>query len=49
MLEALEDAIDSTLLKNAVENNNKFFSFEEVIADPNQAHNVEVRVEDFTN
>lgn len=48
LLEALEDAIDSALLKNAVESNDRFFSFEEVIAAHNQAHHVEVRVEDFT-
>ncbi len=48
LLEALEDAIDSTLLKNAVESNDRFFSFEEVIEAHNQAHKVEVRVEDFT-
>ena len=47
LLEALEDAIDSTLLKNAVESNDRFFSFEEVIETHNQAHNVEVQVEDF--
>ena len=48
LLEALEDAINSTLLKNAVASNDKFFSFEEVIEAHNQAHNVEVRVENFT-
>ena len=48
LLEALEDAIDSTLLKNAVESNDRFFSFEEVIEAYNQVHKVEVRVEDFT-
>lgn len=48
LLEALEDAIDRTLLKNAVESNDRFFSFEEVIEFHNQAHNVEVQVEDFT-
>lgn len=47
LLEALEDAIDSTLLKNAVASNDIFFSFEEVIDAQNQAHNLEVRVEDF--
>lgn len=45
LLEALEDAIDRTLLKNAVASNDRFFSFEEVIAAHNQAHNVEVQVE----
>jgi hypothetical protein len=39
--------IDRTLLKNAVASNDDFFSFEEVIDAQNQAHNVEVRVEDF--
>ena len=48
LLEALEDAIDRTLLKNAVAGNDDFFSFEEVIEAHNQAHNVEVQVEDFT-
>ena len=48
LLEALEDAIDSTLLKNAVANNDEFFSFEEVIEAHNQAHNVEMPIEDFT-
>ena len=41
LLEALEDAIDRTLLKNAVAGNDDFFSFEEVIKAHNQAHNVE--------
>ena len=40
LLEALEDAIDSTLLKNAIASNNEFFSFEEVIEVHNQAHNI---------
>ena len=48
LLEALQDAIDRTLLKNAVAGNDNFFSFEEVIEAHNQAHNVEVQVEDFT-
>ena len=48
LLEALEVAIDRTLLKNAVASNDEFFSFEEVIEAHNQAHNVEVQVEDFT-
>ncbi len=47
LLEALEDAIDSNLLKNAVASNDKFFSFEEVVEAHNQAHDVEVQVEDF--
>ena len=41
LLEVLEDAIDRTLLKNAVAGNDDFFSFEEVIEARNQAHNVE--------
>ncbi|NJL89386.1 MAG: hypothetical protein HC916_05985 [Coleofasciculaceae cyanobacterium SM2_1_6] len=45
-VEALEDAIDSTLLN--VESNDEFFSFEEVIEAHNQVHNVEMRVENFT-
>lgn len=40
LLEALEDAIDSTLLKNAVASNDRFFSFEEVIEAYSQAHNI---------
>jgi hypothetical protein len=44
LLEALEDAIDRNLLKNAVASNDEFFSFEEAIEAHNQAHNVEVRV-----
>ena len=47
LLEALEDTIDSTSLKNAVASNDDFFSFEEAIEAHNQAHNVEVQVEDF--
>jgi len=39
--------IDSTLLKNAVASNDGFFSFEEAIKAHNEAHNAEVRVEDF--
>lgn len=44
LLEALEDAIDSRVLKNAVASNDGFFSFEEAIEAHNQAHNVEVQV-----
>ncbi len=40
LLEVLENAIDSSLLKNAVASNDDFFSFEEVIKTHNQAHNV---------
>jgi len=47
LLEALEDAIDSKVLKQAVAGNDEFFSFEDVIAAHNTAHNVEVRLEDF--
>ena len=43
LLEALEDAIDRTLIKNAVASNDKFFSVEEVIEAYNQTYNVEVR------
>jgi hypothetical protein len=39
LLEVLEDAIDRTLLKNAVASNDRFFSFEEAIEVYNQAHN----------
>lgn len=39
LLEALEDAIDSTLLKNAVASNDNFFGFEEVIEAHNQTSN----------
>jgi hypothetical protein len=42
LLEALEDAIDRTLLKNAVASNDDFFSFEEVVDAHNQARDVEV-------
>jgi hypothetical protein len=47
LLESLEDAIDSKVLKQAVAGNDEFFSFENVIAAHNTAHNVEVRLEDF--
>jgi len=40
LLEALEDAIDRTLLKNAIASNDGFFSFEEAIEAHKQAHNV---------
>ncbi|ELS32242.1 MULTISPECIES: type II toxin-antitoxin system Phd/YefM family antitoxin [Pseudanabaena] len=48
LLEALEDAIDSNLLKKAVASNDRFFSFEDVIDAHNKAHYTEVVVEDFT-
>ena len=47
LLEALEDAIDSKVLKQAVASNDEFFGFEQVISAHNIAHNVEVRLEDF--
>ena len=47
LLEALEDAIDSKFLKQAVAGNDEFFSFEDVVAAHNTAHNVKVRFEDF--
>jgi PHD/YefM family antitoxin component YafN of YafNO toxin-antitoxin module len=47
LLEALEDAIDSKVLKQAVTSNDEFFGFEQVISAHNIAHNVEVRLEDF--
>jgi len=47
LLEALEDAIDSKFLKQAVAGNDQFFSFEDVVAAHNTAHEVEVRLEDF--
>jgi len=43
LLEALEDAIDSNLLKKAVTSNDAFFSLDDVI----KAHNVEVVVEEL--
>jgi hypothetical protein len=48
LIAALEDALDSALLKKAVASNDAFFSFGDAIADHNMAHNVDVRVEDFT-
>jgi len=47
LLEALEDAIDSKFLKQAVAGNGEFFSFEDVIAAHNATYNVEVQLEDF--
>jgi len=47
LLEALEDAIDSKFLKQAVAGNDEFFSFEDVIAAHNATYNVEVQLEDF--
>jgi len=44
LLEALENAINRRLLKNAIASNDGFFSFEEAIEAHNQAHNVEVQV-----
>lgn len=46
LLEALEDAINSNLLKNTVASNDIFFSFKEVIEAHNQAHDVEVQDQD---
>ena len=48
LLEALEDAIDSNLLKKAVASNDGFFSFEDVIDAHNKSHNTEVLLEAFT-
>ena len=47
LLEALEDAIDSALLKKAVTSNDAFFSLDDVIKAHNQEHNVEVVVEEL--
>jgi hypothetical protein len=52
LLDSLEDAIDSKVLKqavagNAVAGNDEFFSFEDVVEAHNTAHNVKVRLDDF--
>ncbi|MEI6329605.1 MAG: hypothetical protein WCP16_10260 [Pseudanabaena sp. ELA645] len=47
LLGSLEDAIDSKFLKQAVADNDEFFSFEDVVSAHNTAHEVEVGLEDF--
>jgi hypothetical protein len=47
LLDSLEDAIDSKVLKQAVAGNDEFFSFEDVVEAHNTAHNVKVRLDDF--
>jgi prevent-host-death family protein len=48
LIESLEDALDSAMLKKAVANNDRFFSFEDAIAAHNMTHNANVQIEDFT-
>jgi antitoxin ParD1/3/4 len=43
-----DNMIDSDLLKKAVDNNDAFFSFKEVLEAHNQLHNAEMRSQDFT-
>ncbi|MFM7888819.1 MAG: type II toxin-antitoxin system prevent-host-death family antitoxin [Pseudanabaena sp.] len=38
LLEALEDALDSKLLRQAIEDNDAFFGFEDVLAEHNQIY-----------
>lgn len=47
LLEALEDAINSNLLKKAVGSNDAFFSLDDVMKAHNQEYKVEVVVEEL--
>ncbi len=38
LIEALEDALDSKLLKQAIEGNDAFYGFEEALAEHNQIY-----------
>ena len=49
LIEALEDALDSKLLKQAIEGNDAFFGFEEVLAEHNQIYGSSLQVENFQN
>jgi hypothetical protein len=47
LIEALEDALDSKLLKQAIEGNDAFFGFEEVLAEHNRIYGSGLQVENF--
>ncbi|WP_434684398.1 type II toxin-antitoxin system prevent-host-death family antitoxin [Pseudanabaena minima] len=47
LLEALEDALDSKLLRQAIADNDAFFGFEDVLADHNQIYGSQLQVENL--
>ena len=47
LLEALEDALDSKLLRQAIEGNDVFFGFEDVLADHNQIYGLSLQLDDL--
>jgi len=47
LLEALEDALDSKLLKQAIEGNDAFFWFEDVLAEHNQIYGSNLQLDDL--
>ncbi|MEI6429916.1 MAG: type II toxin-antitoxin system Phd/YefM family antitoxin [Pseudanabaena sp. ELA607] len=47
LLEALEDALDSKLLKQAIEGNDVFFGFEDVLAEHNEIYGSNLQLDDL--
>ena len=47
LLEALEDALDSKLLRQAIEGNDAFLGFEDVLAEHNQIYSSNLQVENL--
>jgi hypothetical protein len=47
LLEALEDALDSKLLRQAIEGNDAFFGFEDVLAEHNQIYGLSLQLDNL--